>query len=203
MKYLLLLSLVMIIFSCDNGPVRAELVIDSPKEMLKQEIAFKKKLEERKRKERDKTKNAIMKQAKRRAFDLDVQKLKQTDDVKIDFYLSEAMKADKVMDMPKAKRYAIKVLNIDPKNAEARKIYNKSNRFVNLFNISGVKDARIKREKRERMALMKIGKKAKGNDLYKSTMERQVKSFLSKQKYDVKFTEGKNGKPAKIRVLRK
>ena len=202
MKAILLLILAVFIISCEEGPVQPNIRVESEKEMLENEIKMKKRFQARSQSSRDFTKNAITKQSVRREYLKDVDELKQTKEQKIEFYLSEAIEADKIMDMPRAKQYAIKVLNLDPTDAEAKRIYNRSNRFTMLFNVGGVRDARIKRETKERMDLMKLGYKAKNNALYKGKAERGVEGFLNKQKKTVEFTEGRNGK-AKIRVLKR
>ena len=110
-----------IIMSCESGPVEPNIRVDSQDDAFKQEQRLKQRFEKIHERRRNKTKESVKVQEKRRQFLLDTDDLKNTDDAKVDYYLSMAKDAQKSLKMNVAIKYAKKVLAIDPKNVEAKK----------------------------------------------------------------------------------
>ena len=191
MKLILFSLLMIFIVACDQGPVEADFVPMTQEEIFRQEKRLKEKRMKKSLERKNQTKNAITKQSTKREYLKDVKDLEQTNEKKIAFFLSKARTASDFMDMPTAKRYAQKVLELDPKNREARSILGKSNSVVKMFNLDGSKNAKIRKETKERLNLVKAAKKGQNNALYKGSAERGVKSFLGKQTHTLEMKDGK------------
>lgn len=121
-----------IIISCESGPVEPNIKIDSKEDSFKQEQRLKKRFEKIHENRRKKTKDAVKVQEKRRKFLIDTKDLENTDDAKVDYYLEMAKDAQKALKMYVAIKYAKKVLNIDPKNIEAKKILRSYSRILSI-----------------------------------------------------------------------
>jgi len=190
MKLILFSFLILLMLACDQSPVEPDFVPMTEEEILKQQQRFEKKRMKNSLKRKNETKAIITKQSNRRKFLEDVKDLEQTDEKKIEFFLSKARKSLEYMDVLSAKKYAKKVLELDPKNREARKILNKSSRLARTFNVDGSRNAEIKKQEKEQKELMSVFKKAKNNDLYKGSAKRKAEAYLNKQTHTLEMKNG-------------
>ncbi len=169
MRLIILVSLsIFTIISCDSGPVEPNIRIDSQEDAFKQEQRLKKRFERIHERRRNKTKESVKVQEKRRKFLMDTDDLDNTDDAKVDYYLGMAKDAQKALKMNVAIRYAKKVLSIDPKNIEAKKIlryYRKMLSIDNRYTPSASMERRNKKMAEEAKANIET---QKGKNLYKN-----------------------------------
>ncbi len=169
MRLIILVSLsIFTIISCDSGPVEPNIRIDSQEDAFKQEQRLKKRFERIHAQRREITKKSVEVQAKRRKFLIDTSDLENTKEQKIDYYLGKAKAAQKVLKMNTAIEYANKVLDLDPKNVEAKKIlqyYRKMISISNRYTPSASMDRRNKKMAKEAKANIQT---QKGKNLYEN-----------------------------------
>jgi hypothetical protein len=132
MKLIPVFILIFLLFSCESGPVEPTIRIDSKEEAFKQEQRLKKRFERIHAKRREITKKEVKVQEKRRKFLLDTTELENTDVQKIEYYLEKAQEAQKFLKMEVAIRYANKVLDIDPKNIDAKRIIRSYRKMLSI-----------------------------------------------------------------------
>jgi len=190
--FLILISL-FILISCDKGSVEPDIVVVSNADAFKEAERLKKKFAQRSKRQRDFTKNSIAKQGKRRQFLDDTSELQKTDEEKINYYLSIAIQADKVVNFLDARKYSKKVLELEPRNAEAKRIYKKYSRMAAVPNADTV----IKRAEKKSKKLLKIFTNKNFKKLSLEERKRRTNYLFRNEKYTYGM---RNGKP---RIVRK
>jgi hypothetical protein len=140
---------IFVLYSCEDGPVEPNIVIDSKEDALRQELRLKKRFEDRNSEKRSITTNAITSQGSKRVFLQDSAELEHTDIAKVDYYLNKAIDADKNLAGKTAIKYAEKVLELDPNNSEAIRIAKKNGRVFAInktFNNEKLREANYKND---------------------------------------------------------
>ena len=132
-SYLILLLFLFSVFSCDFGDTQPPVIKDTKSDSLKAELEFKKRMAKLREERKARMKENIEKQSKRRKFLNDMKALSE-DEKKIAYYLTKAREYERKYFLKEAKKYARKVLELDPDNAEAKRILKRSSAFLYKLN---------------------------------------------------------------------